>query len=208
MVFVIIFFAVGSTVLLHKNSEELQTRDFKDRFGSLYLELNKREDSAINYPLVFMIRRFVYALIIVALSNSSYFQIQIVVFKSSLVMAFQGQVKPYTTSSQNNLELINEILTLICTYGLIIFTDFVPEANARYNSGWVLIGLTLLILVINMIVLFYLSISGLWRKGKIRLKKYKYSKEKPQSIAQQFKPSFTRDFNTDNELLEEQLVKQ
>ena len=73
MVFVIISFAIGSTVLLHKNVEDLQTRDFKDKFGSLYLELNKREKSALSYPSVFMVRRFVYALIIVALPHSSYF---------------------------------------------------------------------------------------------------------------------------------------
>ena len=89
-------------------------------------------------------------------------------------MAYQGHVKPYSTPGQNNLEFLNEILTLICTYGLIIFTEFVPEASARYTSGWVLIGLTLSILVINMIVLLYKSITGLWRKGKIWMRKYKY----------------------------------
>ena len=89
-------------------------------------------------------------------------------------MAFQGHVKPYSTPSQNNLEFLNEILTLICTYGLIIFTDFVPEASARYKSGWVLIGLTLSILAINMIVLLYTSLTGLWRKGKIMMRKNKF----------------------------------
>ena len=70
-----------------------------------------------------------------------------------MIMAFQGQVRPYITPLNNKIDLINETLTLVCTYGLIIFTDFVPNPEARYQCGWVLIGITCGILTLNIAVL-------------------------------------------------------
>ena len=40
------------------------------------------------YPFVFMLRRFIFSTMVVFLSFANYFQIQILVFKSSMIMAF------------------------------------------------------------------------------------------------------------------------
>ena len=136
-------------MFLLNNSDVMQTKDFKDKYGSLYLGLHKRNKSSLWQPFVFVLRRFTYAIIIVLLAPQSYFQIQLLVFKTSLIMAFQGQVRPFETRHQNNLELFNETLTLLSTYTLFIFTEYVPEAYARYLIGWVLIGIMIVILVAN-----------------------------------------------------------
>ena len=44
-------------------------------------------------------------------------------------------------------------MTLISTYVLFVFTDFVPLARTRYQTGFVLIGVTTIILFTNVIML-------------------------------------------------------
>ena len=81
---------VGSTSFLRLKHSQIRTKEFKDKYGSLALDLQHREIDAMYFPAVFMLRRFIYALIIVLLLDKNYFQIQILVFKQSMVMAFQG----------------------------------------------------------------------------------------------------------------------
>ena len=61
---------------------------------------------------------------------------------------------------QNKVELINETLTLLATYGLVLFTEFVPSPNARYQVGWVVVGITGAILTLNISVMVITGLKG------------------------------------------------
>ena len=67
-------------------------------------------------PAVFMIRRLIFAITVTLLANYNFYQIQILVFKTSMTMAFTGWVRPNKLPFQNRLDILNEVLTLICTY--------------------------------------------------------------------------------------------
>lgn len=79
-----------------------------------------------------MLRRLVFAFILVGFINHKHAQIQLIVFLSSIMMITQGLLSPYDTKVQNNIELANEAFTLMCTYVLFTFTDFVPRPETRY----------------------------------------------------------------------------
>ena len=83
------------------------------------------------------------------------------IFKCSLFMLFVGYFKPFELSFQNNLELVNETLTLVCSYSLITFSAFVPDAETRYLCGWYIIALVALMLAVNLGVIFYKSICSI-----------------------------------------------
>ena len=72
------------------------------------------------------------------------------------------------------IEIFNEVMCLLSTYGMIVFTDFVPDPNARYQFGWVIIGITMAILVVNTLIMFYMTITGGYRSVKIKHSKRKY----------------------------------
>ena len=80
----------GIVPFLRYKHELIDTDYFKDRFGALTLGLQQRDKSAMLYPFVFMLRRFIFSTMVVFLSFANYFQIQILVFKTSMIMAFQG----------------------------------------------------------------------------------------------------------------------
>ena len=66
-------------------------------------------------------------------------------------------------------------MTLISTYGLIIFTNFVPDPLARYQCGWMLIGICCGILAINICVLIYTTIVDTTRAAKMKKTKRRYN---------------------------------
>ena len=155
---VLISFMISTPLFLRSKHQMIRQKEFKDKYGSLSLGLQHREKAALFYPFVFMIRRMIYSMVIILLVRQNYFQIQIFVFMQSMVMAFQGQVRPFAIPAHNRMDLFNETMTLLCAYGLFIFTEFVPDPEARYKFGWNVIFITLGILAFNILVLLITSI--------------------------------------------------
>ena len=63
-----------------------------------------------------------------------------------------GYQSPLVTRFNNHIEIMNELqVTFIC-YHTIIFTDFVKSVEDQYTSGWIIIGLVNLLLLINMMI--------------------------------------------------------
>ena len=49
---------------------------------------------------------------------------------------FIGTVAPYINSRSNNIEMVNEILTIAIMYHIFCFTDFVLDEQTRYYIGY------------------------------------------------------------------------
>ena len=65
-------------------------------------------------------------------------------------MLYIGQVKPFVSGFQNNLELSNETLVLVNTYFMIIYSDFVPDPYIRSQMGLVNICILGLMILVNL----------------------------------------------------------
>ena len=87
---------------------------------------------------------------------------------TSLIIIYSGYVNPFETRSANTIEFVNETLTLLCIYSLITFSAFVPDAAIRYQCGWFLVFVTLLMLVGNLVIILYSAISRLIHRCKLK----------------------------------------
>lgn len=94
----------------------------------------------------------------------------------TLLMIYTGYVSPYTTSYKNKLEICNETILLLAVYCLILFTEFVPDPEIRYQNGWAMIFVTFTLIAVNMAVVIATSIQDMVKKGKRGYKKYNYDK--------------------------------
>ena len=94
------------------------------------------------------------ALIIVCLPRFNWAQIQLIVFLQSLTMIFQGIVRPYEMTTQNRMEMFDEIMIMLNCYFLFMFTEYMPDRELRYTLGWVNIGFLATLLLVNMLVIF------------------------------------------------------
>lgn len=74
-----------------------------------------------------------------ALSIFNYnFTPQIIVLNSisTAIVILIGLTQPMNPKSRNKTEIFNEICVIIVIYHCICFTDFLPDANFRYNVGY------------------------------------------------------------------------
>ena len=151
----LLVFLCFSLFFLQTNFLTLNSESSRRRYGDLYLGLQTRERTALVFPFVFMMRRLIYAGILVYWSERNYFQIQTIIFKCSLIMIFTGYMRPFNRRLANNIELINDAFIVVCSYFLIIFSPLVSDAQTRYISGWPIIGLIGVLISINLSVITY-----------------------------------------------------
>lgn len=97
----------------------------RQKFTEFQSEIQSDYRLALLYPTFFMLRRIVYSIILVFMLNMNYFQIQLVIVKTALFAAYLGYFKVFLSRLQNNLELWNESLTMVCAYCLIPFSGLV-----------------------------------------------------------------------------------
>ena len=84
-----------------------------------------------------------------------------------MYMIYSGYFRPFESSFANNMDLLNETLTLICSYSLIMFSEFVPSPETRSLCGWQLIALVLIFLVINLSVIIFQGLKHCIRRCKL-----------------------------------------
>ena len=130
-----------------------QHDQFRQKWGSLVLDLQIREKESLFFTTTFMARRWIVALIIVALVQMSWAQIQLTVFLNTLAMIYQGQFRPYVLPGYNKLQLMNEAVIIVCSYYLFLYTDYLPHIEVRYAVGWFNIFTIALAVLLNFVYL-------------------------------------------------------
>eukprot|EP00347_Sterkiella_histriomuscorum_P013590 403364133 len=98
---------------------------------------------------------------------------------------FTLYVWPFETNTQNWLEFFNELCIYGCSLSLILFTDFV-ESEIIQASGYLLIGITSLNLLVNITIMVVVNI----KKIKEIVSEYRqFNKWKLQDKVQKYMPS-------------------
>jgi FtsH-binding integral membrane protein len=55
------------------------------------------------------------------------------------------------------LEIFNEFFIAAVTFNMFYFTDWVASKDAQYMYGWMMVGYIVLILMANLLVVFYFA---------------------------------------------------
>ena len=69
------------------------------------------------------------------------------------------------------MEVFNECTIIVLTYGLMMFTDFVPDPETRFTIGIFYITTSLINIVVHLLIL--LKGSGMQIKNRCKRKVYK-----------------------------------
>ena len=100
-----------------------------------------------------MVKRIVTVFVIVALPSMNWLQRQLIVFMCSMSMAFIGWYRPFELPIHNNLELVNEVIILLNSYFLFIYSDFVGDVYVRYSLGWYNVGAIGALVTVNLLLI-------------------------------------------------------
>lgn len=112
------------------------------------------------YPLLFLLRRAIFALTLVAMTNSPIGQVFIYGLCSLVMLIHLIKDRPFDDSLYNCVQIGNELLILTSSFLLFEFTDFVPNPNTRINAGFAYIVLLMICAVLNCLSIF----SAIWRR--------------------------------------------
>lgn len=111
------------TFVMVKNRFLLNHTAFKDSLGAMYEGLNTKRPGVALLPLFFFVRRFILALIVI-FNDHIVWQLLAMHLMFLTQIAIMGFVKPFETPRQALTEYMNEVLIILMTYCMILFTDF------------------------------------------------------------------------------------
>ena len=92
-------------------------------------------------------------------------------------MMYFGFVFPYMRRTQNILELVTEIVILFSTYFMMIYSDFVPDLEARYLMGWINISMIIAVILVALLSIFMVQSYGFYRLIRRKIFQQKRAKK-------------------------------
>ena len=126
------------------------------RYATLFngLKLNTAHNSAVMEPLVFLVRRFLYAMVIVLLSHKPQVALMLMIGLSVVVLAFTVVEKPWKNSDMQTLAVANESFFLLILVLVIGCTATAPAHGLSKDIlGWAIIVAVTLVIHVNVIVM-------------------------------------------------------
>jgi hypothetical protein len=114
-------------ILWTRPSAVLKKEQSQIRFGSIYFELRVESKLALLYNVLYMLRRLLFAMLIIFFEDNTFAQIQLMAFHSILLIIYNILVKPFELPLLNSLEIFNECCILAASNHLFLFTTFLDD---------------------------------------------------------------------------------
>ena len=132
----LIFIPIFSFYYLRANLTKLEKEDFKLKFESLYKNIITNNQIAYIYMPLFCIHRYIISFMEVFLNSFVQFNIFINILLELGVVILYLKYSPMKMKSMNNQEIMNASVILVTAYFIMMFTNFVPDPEIRYNLGF------------------------------------------------------------------------
>ena len=131
--------------------------------------------SALFYNTIFLIRRLLYAIVLVFLSNWPIVQCISIGIIFIPVAAYHVILRPYSSKGINIMMCLNELTLVICA-GSFFF--FIKPAESRNPSivGWLVLFLIAFVMLLNFTYIWIEAIINVYLTCKNKLKKKKKDK--------------------------------
>jgi len=138
-------------------------------YKTLYLGLNLRhERRALYYPLLFFVRRIIFAALLVFLNPYPNIQIFSMLIVSTVVVCLFLSKKPYESPDNHWFEVANELMIFAATVMTLMYTPFVTDVQARSKLGNAFIVLFGYVCILNSVFI----LTSLCKAAQLLMRKY------------------------------------
>jgi cysteine-rich repeat protein len=159
-IFLVVFF-IWASYFSYKNYYKFKGKPKIDlpEFESMYGQYKVKNLPQALFNSFFICRRLLYACIIIFLPDFPIFQAFSYAIICLPILAYHLVMNPFILIINNIMMNINEITLTICGVFFFIFSK--PEQNADKSEllGWVVIGLIMGVVMLNIFVLWWLKLS-------------------------------------------------
>ena len=140
------------------------------RYKTLFYGLKKNHprNVAVAYPIMFLLRRILYAAVILFTLKVPFLGVITLMLACLGVLAFVLSETQWEDSIINQQHIVNEIALYIVLCHVVIFCGLTPTAASASIVGWSTIGVLLTTIIYNIAVILYCSIRYL-KLGSLRL---------------------------------------
>jgi len=167
--------------LLLANFKDLENSEIKESWSSLYEPMKTSNFPMVIYMPLFLFRRLIFSFSTVLLTDWPIFQVNMLFLQSVILLWYLINYQPFTLTILNYLEIFNELCILAVTYPCLLFTGYLDlDPEAHYNTGWFVIFIVLINIVVNIMIVAYQTLKALGgaiKRAWLKLKKYKNSKK-------------------------------
>ena len=134
------------------------------KIGTLYNGLQIEKNSAMSYSIVFLVRRSIFIVITFALFNQPGLQIHLMIFLTIIYIMYLGYSDFHLSKQGKALEMTNETILVLIQYNFVLIHELISDNEVRYQVGNMIIGLTSILLAINLFVIIAVSFRPSVRK--------------------------------------------
>ena len=132
------------------------------RYQTLFYGLKKNHphNVALVHPMFFLLRRILFAAVIVFLYDRSFFAVLTLLLISLGILTFAVCEKQWENGLINQQHIFNEIALYLCLVLLFVFSG-TPQIESKFGStffGWLLIGFVILFCAYNGVVIIVSTI--------------------------------------------------
>ena len=156
MLIVLLAFPIWIYFFLKKKESELPQPTLKAKYDSVYQNVDYFKNSALAYTSYFLVRRFAFAAIIVLCGASIVLQVFLADIMSTLLLVFFLSVCPMNDFVNNAVQIFNEAVVLICIWLMFHWTQYVSNAQERYDLAWYFLYFVGFNVSINVLLLVYI----------------------------------------------------
>ena len=160
---------------MQRNKQRLHENQFINSYGSLYTKVEiYNHNEALKYTFYFCLRRMAAAAVIAFGQSSIVLQVFLLVQLALLMTSWAISVKPMCDSPNNLVFIANELVILVSSYLVLLFTGFVPSVEERYQFGFMYIGIFLVESALNLFMFVYISTKDLIQSYRLKKRKKLY----------------------------------
>ena len=120
------------SLILYRNKAKLNQKATRLQWGSLYMNFETNKNSAYHFTMLFFYRRLLLAFVLAFCQVSVVLQVQILIYSSLGLLIYLLKWMPMESKKYNFVVILNESVLLVCSYLLMLFTEYVPITELRY----------------------------------------------------------------------------
>jgi len=145
-----------------KNFGNLQDPVVDSKIGMFYRDNRTQYMHQALYNIVFLVRRGLSVMILIYMVDTPFFQLSLFMIFSTFNLNYIAHSKPLLQMKDNYIEVFNEICICIVAHIMVNLLNLSIPFDLKDNFGWILIGVSLFNVCVNLCITFWASIKLGW----------------------------------------------
>ena len=119
----------------------------------MYQNLEYYKKAALANTSLFLLRRLLFAAVIVFCGFSLVLQVILADILSTLLLIYFIVAKPMVDIWSNAMQILNELVVLVCVWSMFLFSNYVPNVETRYDLAYLFLYFVAADMVLNVLYL-------------------------------------------------------